>query len=148
MTRRTRMLVVALVVALAGCFSGEPKVAEADQVPAAQAEALAASEQASEGAGGAGGGEGGEELAFVAVDIDYADAPDSAPAGPLTFVLENQGASVHDVVIEETGDTLVVAAEGGETASGNITLESGSYTYYCSVPGHRGAGMEGTLEVQ
>ena len=147
MTGRGRFIVMfgLAVVMLTGCLSGEDKVAEADQVGAEQAAALAATEA---GQTEAPTGEGGEALQFVAVDIDYSEAPDTAPAGDLTFALENEGSAVHNVVIEEAGDTLVVEADGGESATGAITLEAGSYTYYCSIPGHRGAGMEGTLEVQ
>ena len=29
-----------------------------------------------------------------------------------------------------------------------LTLKAGTYTFYCSVPGHRAAGMHGTLTVQ
>jgi uncharacterized cupredoxin-like copper-binding protein len=29
-----------------------------------------------------------------------------------------------------------------------VTLKPGTYKFYCSVPGHRQAGMEGTLEVK
>lgn len=148
MIRKTRLVVLSVLatVALAGCFSGEPKVAEADQVGADQAAALQASE-AGEAAAPT-GGEGGEELQFVAVDIDYSDAPDTAPAGPLTFALDNQGNIVHNVVIDSVGEAPIVEAAGGEMATGNVTLEAGSYNYYCSIVGHREAGMEGTLEVQ
>jgi plastocyanin len=53
---------------------------------------------------------------------------------------------VHDLVIDELG--LHVDAGRGETAVGGVRAERpGTYTYYCSIPGHRRAGMEGTLTV-
>ena len=83
---------------------------------------------------------------FVAVDIDYAEAPDEVAAGEVTVELVNEGSVQHNVVIEELDDTLVVEAPGGATETGTVTLPAGTYTYYCSVPGHRAAGMEGMLE--
>lgn len=82
---------------------------------------------------------------FVAQDILYAEAPDVVPTGEQTWVIDNQGAIVHNVVVEELGDELVVEADGGEVATGDVTLEAGEYVYYCDIPGHREAGMEGTL---
>lgn len=82
---------------------------------------------------------------FVAVDIDYADAPSTATAGTATWALRNDGAILHDVTIDELD--IKVEAPGGETVVADVSLEPGSYTYYCSVPGHRAAGMEGTIEV-
>ena len=44
--------------------------------------------------------------------------------------------------------SLLVAARGGETATGGFTApDPGSYTYDCTVAGHRDAGMEGKLVV-
>lgn len=46
------------------------------------------------------------------------------------------------------GDLHLVHAEGGDEASTTLTVDQpGTYTLYCSVPGHREAGMEATLEV-
>lgn len=84
---------------------------------------------------------------FVAVDIEYDAAPETVPAGEVTIAIDNQGNLDHDVTIEELGDEPVVAAEGGGVDVATITLEPGTYTYYCSVPGHR-ATMEGTLVVE
>ena len=53
----------------------------------------------------------------------------------------------HDFVIDEL-DAHVVA-DAGKTAEGGLRAEEpGSFTYYCSVAGHREAGMEGTLVVR
>lgn len=69
-----------------------------------------------------------------------------APAGDVTLALACEGRVAHDIVIEETGDK-VATCNGGGSGAGTVTLEAGDYTYYCSLPGHRGAGMEGTLTV-
>ena len=54
---------------------------------------------------------------------------------------------LHDFTIDELD--AHVAADRGETEEGGFTAnEPGRYTYYCTVPGHRDAGMEGTLVVE
>jgi plastocyanin len=107
-----------------------------------------------EGAGGEqapGGGEGGPEESanqplFVAVDIEFEQAPETLPPGDIPFTLENQGSIEHTVVLEELGDEKILDASGGQTDEATVTLEPGEYTYYCDVPGHR-ATMEGTLTI-
>lgn len=85
--------------------------------------------------------EGTDTLKFGATEIE-------APAGTLEVTLECGEAVNHNFVIEETGDEVVVECDAGETATGTTSeLEPGTYTYYCSIPGHRAAGMEGTLTV-
>lgn len=94
------------------------------------------------GAGGAGGTvavTGTDALAFEPTSL-------STAAGEVTIELTCGDAVPHNVTIDETGEE-VVACEGGETASGTVTLDAGDYTYFCSVAGHREAGMEGTLSV-
>jgi plastocyanin len=73
----------------------------------------------------------------------------TAKAGKVTIDFDNPSAIPHNVVIEEDGKELAgfePITEGEQSATAD--LKAGSYTYYCSVPGHREAGMEGTLTVK
>lgn len=87
-------------------------------------------------------------LAVTAGDMYFEPTELATGAGIVEITLTNEGAAIHDVVLEEAGDHKVVEAGGGQTASGSVELEAGTYTFYCSVPGHRSAGMEGTLTVE
>jgi plastocyanin len=82
-------------------------------------------------------------LAYVQDSLD-------APAGAVTIEFDNPSSTGHDVVVEDTDGTEVtrtdVISEDSATAAGEF--EAGDYTYYCSVSGHREAGMEGTLTVK
>lgn len=69
----------------------------------------------------------------------------TATAGEDIAVVLTSEDMLHDFVIDELD--AHVAADRGATAEGGFQAEAGTYTYYCSVPGHRRAGMEGTLTV-
>ncbi len=74
----------------------------------------------------------------------------STKAGNVTIDFDNPQSLPHDVKIEsasgeEIGGTETIA-DGSDSAT--VDLEPGTYTFYCSVPGHREAGMEGTLTVK
>ena len=98
------------------------------------------------------GGDGSAAAATGAVEVEAGDLsfePEqlAARAGDIEVSVVNVDSQAHNFVVEEAGDTEVVHAEPGETTTGTISLETGTYTFYCSIPGHREAGMEGTLEV-
>lgn len=69
--------------------------------------------------------------------------------GPIEVTFINVSPqAVHNIRIDNAaGETKKVEAPPGETATGTLKLFAGSYTYYCDVPGHRSAGMEGELTV-
>ena len=139
-----RALGIALAIGLIGLIGAGAVAAAAGMRPLEE-------EHSGEGGGeAAGGGEGGasNEPVFVAIDIAYESAPSELPVGDVDLTLENNGQIEHNVVLEERGDELILEAQGGETDEATVTFdETGELTYYCSVPGHREAGMEGTLTV-
>lgn len=82
--------------------------------------------------------------------LAYTTTEASAKAGKVTVEFDNPQSLSHDVAIETPSGELVgktdLVAEGATTAT--VDLKPGTYRYYCSVPGHRDAGMEGTLTVK
>ena len=68
-----------------------------------------------------------------------------ATEGDVAIRLTNLDAFDHDFTIDELGVHEVFGAE--ETVETTFEAAPGTYTFYCSIPGHRESGMEGTLTV-
>jgi len=83
-------------------------------------------------------------------ELAYTTDTATAKAGTDTINFTNVQAIPHDVAIEEPGGETIakteVVTEGSASAKAN--LKPGDYTFFCTVPGHREAGMEGTLTVE
>lgn len=79
----------------------------------------------------------------------FAFAPDeiTVRAGEDVAVVLTSEDVEHDVTVDEL-DAHVAAAAGATAEGGFRADEPGELTFYCSVPGHREAGMEGTLVVE
>jgi uncharacterized cupredoxin-like copper-binding protein len=139
------LIVVAL--GLSACGDDDSSDATTTEAPAAATTAPATTAPATPPA--AAGGKVSVEadpsgqLAFVQKTL-------TAPAGSDTFTLTNDAPVPHNLAIEGNGveagpsDTI----QGGATADLTVDLKAGTYTFYCAVPGHRQAGMEGTLTVK
>jgi plastocyanin len=73
----------------------------------------------------------------------------TAKAGKVTIDFTNQAPEDHNFTLASASGTVLGATptfKGGMKAL-TLNLKPGTYTYYCSVPGHRMAGMQGTLTV-
>jgi len=113
-------------------------------VAAAAAIALAAC-----GGGGGEAAEGngdGDVLEVTGTDELLWDVEElSASAGTIDFELTCEDGVEHNLVIDET-DEVVAECEPGETVTGSVELDAGTYTYVCTVPGHESR-MIGELTV-
>ena len=100
---------------------------------------------------------GGPETQTVDVsgkEFAYELSTDEVNPGVVIFRLRNDGQLGHDLALEGPGVEEAAGGEAktpvidpGQTADLEIRLAAGTYDLYCTVPGHRDAGMEAELEV-
>jgi plastocyanin len=82
--------------------------------------------------------------------LKYNTSTLTANAGKVSIDFTNMSPLEHNVTIESSSHAVVGATPTfkGEAKTLSVTLKPGTYKFYCSVPGHRMAGMEGTLVVK
>jgi uncharacterized cupredoxin-like copper-binding protein len=111
-------------------------------------------ETTAEPTGGGSEAGGGSVVAIEAApgsDLAYVQKAAKAKAGQVSIDFTNPQSLSHDVAVEDAngktlGKTELVADSSATATIPNV--KPGEYTFYCTVPGHREAGMEGTLTVE
>lgn len=155
------LLALALAAAvLVACGSDNNTTAS---TPTTSESGAAGTAQEAEGGEEGGEAEGGEEgaaagggsstLSFEADpggQIAYTETSATATAGEVKVEFKNPQPLTHDVAIEDSSGKTIGKTELIEEGSTSTTvdLKPGTYTFYCTVPGHREAGMEGKLTVK
>lgn len=92
-------------------------------------------------------GDGGQMRA-VATEFDFPEIEGTYWAGDIEVTLDNVGDAEHNIVFEGSNEgSSVPQAPPGESDTASVNLFEGEYVYYCSIPGHRAQGMEGTLTI-
>jgi plastocyanin len=71
----------------------------------------------------------------------------TAKAGNVTIDFTNDSSNPHAVEVEGNGVEKETKVITKSNATLTAKLKPGKYEFYCPVPGHREAGMEGTLTV-
>lgn len=73
-----------------------------------------------------------------------------APAGSVTLAYENPSPVPHNIAVEAPDGAVLNESETAPDTLLEATaeLQPGEYVFFCSVPGHREGGMEGTLLVE
>jgi plastocyanin len=141
-----RLLVVgtALAIVLSACASD---AAESETDGMREMEGMEHGEHAHEEEAAPAAVEGAPEVEVTARSFAFEPSELTVTAGEPVNVALTSTDLLHDFVVE--GEDFHLAADRDETVTGALTIdEPGTYTVYCSVAGHREAGMEATLTVE
>ena len=138
-------LVASLAIAVAGCGSSKKSSSSSTSTAASTPPAQTTTSSSSGGAAS-----GNVQLsADPSGALKFSTSSLSAKSGKVTITMSNPAPVPHGVAVEGNGvdkDGKIVNQGAKSTVS--VTLKPGKYTFYCPVPGHRQAGMQGTLTVQ
>lgn len=145
--RQPLVLSVAFVaLLLAGCGSSSSSTSSA---PATSSTPATTSNTSSSSTPSGGAGALSLE-ANAEGELKYNTTSLTAKAGKVSIDFKNMSSLMHNVTVETSSGTQVGATPTFQGGSKTLTLnlKPGTYKFFCSVPGHRQAGMEGTLTVQ
>jgi plastocyanin len=136
-----------------GAQGGNEEEAEKEAEAGAEGFEPVGPEESSKGAksGSAAKGPGGTlQLAANPTELAYEQTSLSSKPGKVTIDFTNPATLEHDVAIEgpEGKELATSALIGKGKTSVSADLAPGTYHFFCTVPGHREAGMEGTLTVK
>jgi plastocyanin len=152
----------ALVAGLAGCgSSGSSSTSSTTESSAAPSASTTASSSATTASGAATSAAGTPAVGAAQVvklaanpegSLAYNTTALTAHPGKVTIEFTNMAPLQHNVTVESGSGTGKVLGStptfDGGSKSVTLDLKAGTYTFFCSVPGHRQAGMQGTLTVQ
>ena len=151
------MLFVGLL-AIAGCgsssngSSSSAHTPPASSTPAAAAPAQTTSSAASAPAPAPASGSGQTQTleANPEGQLKYDKTALTAKAGKVSIDFTNMSPEDHNMTIASASGAVLGATPTFQGGSKTLTLnlKPGTYKFFCTVPGHRAAGMEGTLTVQ
>jgi len=90
-----------------------------------------------------------QKVTVTETEFKIALPSQSLKAGPYELDLENKGKIGHDLVVKGPGvnEEKTPVIDGGQTAVLKVDLKKGTYELYCSVPGHKQAGMDVNVTV-
>lgn len=148
------LLVLALgAIVLGGCGSSKSTSSSTTAAPASTASTQAATTPTAATSSTAAPTTPSGVLSLAANpqgELKYNTNSLTAKAGKVTIAFTNQAPLSHNVTVESASGSVVGATPTFQGATKTLTLDlkPGSYKFFCSVPGHRMAGMEGTLVVK
>jgi plastocyanin len=128
------LTLIAAAVTLAGC-SGESRNPATTAVPSTSAGTAAAAP--------------GTAMTVTESEFTITLPSKTLSAGTYTFKVTNKGKFAHNLTVDGAGvqDKATPTLAPGSTGDLTVTLQKGSYEFYCSVDSHKDMGMDVTVQV-
>jgi plastocyanin len=149
-TLNPAIVLLAGALAIAGCGSSSNSSSSSTPAASSSSAAAPAPTSTSTTSSAPSGGASTQTLAANPEGVLKFDKPSlTAKAGSVSITFTNNSSVPHNVTVASTSGATIGATEtfqGGSKVLA-LNLKPGSYVFYCSVPGHRAAGMEGKLTV-
>jgi uncharacterized cupredoxin-like copper-binding protein len=146
MGRAIGLLMTGVVLAVAGC--GGSSSSSSATTPASSSSAASASSSPTTSSASASAGHETVHLSAVPGKLAFNTKKLKTKAGTVTLSMSNPSTFGHGISVEGHGvDKDGKVVQHGGTSTVTVKLKPGTYTFYCPVPGHRQAGMQGTLTV-
>jgi plastocyanin len=103
------------------------------------------------GGGGSGSSQPAGSIQVTMTEFKFDPNNITHASGRIVFWLVNSGTTQHDLAIRDsTGKTITTSelVSAGDTKEFDVNgIAAGTYTFYCTQPGHEASGMKGTLTV-
>jgi uncharacterized cupredoxin-like copper-binding protein len=128
------LILIAAAVTLASCSSESSNPANT-AIPSTSASATAAAP--------------GTAMAVAESEFTITLPSKTLTAGTYTFNVTNKGKFAHNLTVDGAGvqDKATPTLAPGSTGDVTVSLQKGSYEFYCSVDGHKEMGMDVTVQV-
>ena len=128
------LILIAAAVTLASCSSGSSNPATT-AVPSTSASAAAAAP--------------GTAMAVAESEFTITLPSKTLSAGTYIFKVTNKGKFAHNLTVDGAGvqDKATPTLAPGSTGDLTVSLQKGSYEFYCSVDSHKDMGMDVTVQV-
>jgi len=139
---RRELALAAALVSLAGCSSS--KTTTPTTGPASSTSASGTSSSGPSAASGA-----GTTVAVTETEFSIDLPSKTLQAGTYTFKVTNSGSFTHNLTVDGPGveDKASPSLSPGDSGEVTVTLQKGTYTFYCSVDSHKEKGMDATVTV-
>jgi plastocyanin len=148
LTRNVSFVLLASALAIAGCGSSKSS-STSSSTPSTASSTPAAPSSTSTSAAKKTGATTLSLAANPEGTLKFDKSSLTASAGSVSVVFTNNSPVPHNVTVASPSGSVLgaTATFQGGTKILPLNLKPGTYKFYCTVPGHRAAGMEGTLTV-